>query len=125
MPKAEATYLEAIGLPPTKESVAQLEVFAEALRIFASRNAAYGDVWKQYGALSNLLSVARKVDRLMHSWWEGKGAPAMHKDSLDDAIDNINYTAFFIRNAREGNITGSAPVRPVDELAERRATQET
>lgn len=102
------------GVPDTPEVRKQLEVFVEALRIFESRNAAYGDVWMQYGALSNLLSVARKVDRTMEAWWHDSPGelPVMHKDALDDAIDLINYAVFFIRNARDGNVTGCAPDRP-------------
>lgn len=91
----------------------QAAVFGKCLEIFESRTSAYGEVWKQYGALSNLLSAARKIDRLMEMWWRGDGSvPAIHKDALDDAIDAMNYLAFFVRNATEGNLTGSVPVRP-------------
>jgi hypothetical protein len=88
----------------------------EALRIYNSREQSYGSVWRQYGALSNLLSVARKVDRLMHAWWHQPDGPYTHKDSLDDAYDGINYVCFFIRNVLDGNMTGSAPERPADRI---------
>ena len=85
-----------------------------AVRLMAERTTAYGLVWKQYGALSNLLSAARKIDRLMNIWWFATEdqPPALHKDALDDAMDAINYLGFFIQNAREGNILGTAPKRP-------------
>lgn len=104
--------LEGNGIQPTEENAMQLIVFLQALRTYDSRTSAYGQVWKQYGALSNLLSVARKTDRIMSSWWHEEGEkPVLHKDNLDDAIDLLNYTAFFIRNAREGNLTGEQPER--------------
>jgi hypothetical protein len=93
----------------------QSEVFEKCLEINEDRSAAYGDVWRNYGAVSNLLSAARKVDRLMETWWDGLingTAPGIHKDALDDAYDAINYLAFFIRNATDGNFTGERPERP-------------
>lgn len=92
----------------------QTQVFDDAMAIYASRTEAYGEIWQQYGALSNLLNASRKVARLMSVWWDSQyegsiGLPALHKDALDDAFDAINYLAFFIRCAREFNITGSRP----------------
>lgn len=85
------------------------EVLDEALRIYVERSQSYGQVWTHYGARANLLNAARKIDRLMESWWRGEGIPALHKDNLDDAIDAINYLTFFIRCARDGNLTGGKP----------------
>lgn len=109
-------FLEANGLPYNADNTEQLKVMVQALAIYDGRRAAYGEVWRNYGALSNLLSMARKTDRLMESWWHGdtNSPPALHKDGLDDAFDQLNYTCFFIRNARVGNITGTAPERPDD-----------
>ena len=53
----------------------------------------------------------------METWWQapsGLHVPTIHKDSLDDAFDMINYATFFIRNVREGNISGRRPMRPGD-----------
>ena len=88
-----------------------MEVFEEATGLYVVRSRSYGQVWRNYGALSNLLSAARKVDRTMETWWHQQ-TPVMHKDALDDAMDAINYLNFFVRNAREGNITGQTPDRP-------------
>lgn len=82
------------------------QVLMEALRLHSDRSLSYGNVWRKYGALANLLNAARKADRLMHSWWHGSGVPALHKSNLDDAFDMINYITFFIRDAKKGNITG-------------------
>ena len=84
----------------------------EALNIYRQRGLSYGEVWRQYGATANLVQAARKIDRLMEMWWHNPdGAVALQKDALDDAFDALNYLVFFIRLARDGNITGSAPDR--------------
>lgn len=111
--------LDEMGVEPTSDNVEQLTVFLQALMVYHGRTGAYGQVWKQYGALSNLLSVARKADRLMSVWWHSQHRPTdrvplLHKDHLDDAIDLLNYCVFFVRNARALNITGEAPDRPED-----------
>ena len=91
----------------TKSNAEHFHVLMECLCVHEGRTKAYGTVWKRYGALSNLLSAARKVDRLMEIWWRKGGSPQMlHKDALDDALDGINYLVFMIRNARNGNLTG-------------------
>jgi hypothetical protein len=92
-------------------------VLIDAERIYEERSLVYGDVWKQYGALNNLVRAATKIDRLMAIWWHNQDdfegfVTALHKDGLDDAYDAINYLAFFVRCAKNGNVTGSAPVRP-------------
>lgn len=106
--------LELHGIAYNEETSAHMRLMLECVRVYDSRAKSYGEVWKQYGALSNLLSVARKVDRLMGSWWfRGKGVtPALHKDSLDDAVDLVNYALFFMRNAVSGNLVGHKPERP-------------
>lgn len=105
--------LDAFGLVRNEDNLHQLKVMMEAVETYAQRSEIYGQLWQQYGALSNLLSVARKADRLMGEWWHTNGAPpSMHKDALDDAIDLLNYTTFFIRNARVMNLFGSRPPRP-------------
>jgi hypothetical protein len=107
--------LAAFGVEPTTEVQDQLLVFLTALKIFDERDKVYGDTWTTYGGLNNLLRAATKVDRSMEVWWHDSshnGNPLMHKDNLDDAIDAINYLAFFIRCVRSGNITGSPRQRP-------------
>lgn len=107
--------LEWLGFQPSEELEEQFQVLVEALHIYHERSASYGEVWKQYGARSNLLQVARKADRLMECWWfNPDGAVALHKDALDDGFDMINYMTFFIRNARAANLDGTAPERPDD-----------
>jgi hypothetical protein len=100
-------------------AVKHAQTLDEAASVMLHRTTAYGLVWRRFGALSNLLNSARKVERLMEAWWhhqddyevvgdDGIPRPLLHKDALDDAFDAINYLAFFIQCARQGNITGEA-----------------
>lgn len=114
--------LDDVGVEPNPENIAHLMVFMEALRVYDQRSRSYGMVWQQYGALSNLINASRKVDRLMAVWWSGakqiigRGQlPAIHKDYVDDAVDALNYLAFFLRNVRNHNFTGTTPTRPTME----------
>jgi hypothetical protein len=105
--------LELNGIPYTDDTAEQMAVFIDCMRLYDDRSKSYGQAWKQYGGLANLQSAARKVDRLMESWWH-RGEGSLHKDGLDDAFDGINYFVFFIRMIRLGRVTGKAPKRPTN-----------
>lgn len=107
------TILRCAGYEPDANLAEHLDVFLRCMDKYVERSASYQEVWRQYGAMSNLLNAARKVDRMMASWWfEDGSTPIMHKDNLDDAEDGINYLVFFMRNAAHGNIIGDHPERP-------------
>lgn len=101
-------------------AVEHAQVLKEALDVMVQRSASYGAIWRQYGALNNLVRAATKVDRAMEVWWRNGGPTEMHKDVLDDPMDAINYLAFFIALARSLDITGTPPERPVDMVARQR-----
>lgn len=90
----------------TEDNEDQFHVFREALSVYEQRSAIYGDVWQRYGALNNLVRAATKIDRLMAIWYHTDHKPTASTGTLDDAIDALNYLVFFIRLAREGNVTG-------------------
>lgn len=97
-------YLAAmLGYEPNEESVEQLKVFEEALLIHAERTKSYGVVWREYGSRSPLLSAAKKMARLMKTFWDGRGHTVDGKAQVDDAYDLLNYTAFFVRLHEEEN----------------------
>lgn len=108
--------LDLMGVDLTDDNREHLDVLLECFDLYTARSENYGQVWKNYGALNNLVRSASKVDRLMETWWHGRppesAHPAMHKDSLDDALDAVSYLTFFIRSARAGNLTGTPPERP-------------
>lgn len=93
---------EAVGLEPLPTTVAQAEVFIEALRLFDQRNNGphgYRDLWKTYGWRDSLLHLRSKLRRVL-TRFDDQGAA---ERDLDDAFDLLNYTTFFIRNVRDGN----------------------
>lgn len=103
-----------------RAAVEHAQGLEDAASVMLHRTASYGLAWQRYGALSNLVNAARKVERLMGIWWDGnKGEiPALHKDALDDAVDAINYLQFFISCAKEGNLTGERRQLPTSEKEE-------
>lgn len=109
-----------LGLPAehARAAVEHAQGLEDAASVMLHRTASYGLAWQRYGALSNLVNAARKVERLMGIWWDGnKGEiPALHKDALDDALDAINYLQFFITCARDGNLTGNRRELPDEDL---------
>lgn len=129
--------------PPDMENHDLHEHMQELARIFdvyVERNGKYKGVWRQYGALANLVRAAQKVDRLMSVWWhevqpecnrpehqDGHHGPdcfleatrvPLDSEDLDDALDAINHLLFFVRCAREGNLFGTPPERPGDRWSE-------
>lgn len=101
-----------LGMLPVEQAQAAFlhaQTLDEASRVMLNRTLSYGTVWERQGALKNLLKAETKMGRLMAAWFANEGEyPALHKDALDDALDLINYVAFFIQCARAGNITGDA-----------------
>ena len=111
--EALANVFDQYGLDLTEENFEHFQVMMDVLKLYDERTIVYGQVWKNYGALNNLVRAATKIDRLMATWWhETMDIPPMHKDSLDDAYDAINFLLFFMRCAKEMNITGQPPERP-------------
>ena len=81
-----------------------LSVFILALQKFNERNAVRGGLWKRSGWRMNLTFVKSKATRLWSMFGEGKGEPDL---SLDDAVDLLNYVAFFIITYDRGDEHGT------------------
>lgn len=105
-----------LGIPYNASTAEHLEVMLEALQIHAQRTELYGDQWRESGALSNIDNAVRKTKRQRKQMDSamyaadidvGYGQSALAKGSDDDAIDAINYCTFFVRNIRNGNISGT------------------
>jgi len=99
-------FLQANGIEPTPDMCQQLSIFIEAVALYQERDKQYGPVWRKYGALSNLLRSAAKVERMIELWWKNPNDEQLHKEPLDDAYDLMNYVAFFVRNVGAGNLRG-------------------
>ncbi len=74
---------------------AVVNVYMEAVNVYLERNKKYEDGWREAGWETHRDQMRHKLGRLLRTYEGGE-------DGLDDAIDLINYTAFFIIQAREG-----------------------
>jgi hypothetical protein len=93
--------MDRVNWDPTNEQLESdmddlKEIFGEALEKFKERNETYKDGWRTSGAHSHLEQMKHKVKRLLNTY-DGEGG-----EDLDDAIDLLNYTAFFIIQHRQG-----------------------
>lgn len=71
----------------------QLAIFDDAQLIYIKRSKERGQMWKEMGiddAVHHLKSKAERVFVLHHN----------DMDAEDDALDLINYAAFFLRHKR-------------------------
>ena len=86
------------NLPATEAE--QLLVLQEAFEKFQERNKKYKDLWKKGGWRDSAHHIRSKSERIVHLLSE----PSDDSDAelfIEDAIDLINYAAFFVRNVRE------------------------
>jgi len=126
-----ARALESLGLPERAaeddDNIEHMDLLGNVMVKYFVRNQKYKGTWQQYGALSQLVRAAQKVDRLMAVWWydiDEDRVPLAEED-LDDAEDAINHLLFFMRCARAGNLTGVLPNRPdIDSKAFQKLTVE-
>jgi hypothetical protein len=93
------------------------EVFAEAARLFASKNASYQDSWRDQGWRGNVARVMEKAKRIRSLLWRPSvllnGSKEHPRETL---MDVINTCAFAIINMDDGVEWGegvdSKPVAP-------------
>jgi hypothetical protein len=96
-----------LGHEPSPSNIEQMQVYLDAFDVFLERNSRYEDLWRDYGWMDNLTHVRSKALRLVRKFWRNN-APEANDNMLDDAVDLINYTAFFIRNYCDRNKWGRA-----------------
>lgn len=95
----------------------QLRVLLLAAEVYAERNVKYKDNWKRMGWRGMLVRVRERAERMWDDFWD-QSEPDVNERILypprdaDDAIDLINFAAFFVRAVREGNRDGSWWGRP-------------
>lgn len=82
---------------PTISMAEQMLTMMSALEIFQERDKRYKGLWRGDGAMDSAMHVHSKAARVRQAGLDGPPA------ALDDAHDIINYAAFYIRNAQEGN----------------------
>lgn len=74
----------------------QAECFATALILMHERNEEVHDAWRAVGYLGQLLALYGKATRLMNNLWWHK-SKGRSENPLDNAVDALNYAAFFMR----------------------------
>jgi hypothetical protein len=94
--------LDLLGYSERDDVRLQLGVLLRALDIYAERNIRYHDNWRRSGWRGVLVRIRERTDRLWDVWWERSQRSAQ---DADDALDLINFAAFFIRATGYGETT--------------------
>lgn len=95
--------------PLDRMEIEQAMVFIEALKIYADRNVKYRDNWRRMGWRGLLIRIRERSDRLWDTFWSGVAwkpdgvmdEPGDRMIDADDALDLINFAAFFVRQTRD------------------------
>jgi hypothetical protein len=107
--------LDALGLDKDDPALQkQMAILADALMIYDERNEKYHDNWKRMGWRGTLVRLRERAERLWDSYWNADDLGDLEAEmyvprDVDDALDMINFVAFFIRgmNGRETTRDGS------------------
>lgn len=103
----------------------QFRVLVRALRVYKKRNEKYRDNWKRMGWRGQLIRIRERAERLWDEFWDKEdyakeremdraralvnGVDTDYEDEpyeVDDAIDLINFAAFFVRATEAYNRDG-------------------
>jgi hypothetical protein len=103
-----------LGIEGDNTYVEQAKVFISALLLYHDRNQETKDAWKAVGFLGNLMSFHGKSLRLMNSLWWISNPEGRSEKPIDNALDGINYAAFFTRayvaDDERGNQSGGEAI---------------
>lgn len=98
---AGSEFLQDCGLDGKEAEVEQLRIFVEALGIYADRDAARGEAWREFGTEDKAHHIRSKAARISAGIGRVNIGSIKITDLVDEALDIINYAAFFVRQARE------------------------
>jgi len=84
----------------------QARMLTAAFALYLERDEVTPDAWKSAGYLGNLLALKGKVNRLMASLWYKVAPNGNAEKPIDNALDAINYAAFFARLYEAGDERG-------------------
>lgn len=89
-------------------------VFDEAMALFRTKNADYGDAWRERGWMGNLSRIGEKAQRLQTTLWHDRpvGFTVADETARETVIDIINACAFFIVNWDQGRRWGTEATLP-------------
>lgn len=102
--------------PLDRMEIEQAMVLIEALKLYSQRNTKYRDNWRRMGWRGLLIRIRERSDRLWDTFWTGVAWKDPERDAddsqfqreidADDALDLINFAAFFVRQARMADEEG-------------------
>lgn len=99
-----------LGFRISPEEEAHLKVLIRALHKYHVRDAQHRGLWRYFGAIDSAFQGRAKATRTYNNaiFLLRLGQEEWPKDfdPFDDAIDMINYGAFFLRSIDEGNYGG-------------------
>lgn len=99
MAEAENVYVSSIeyilaehDIDPTEDVLAQFDVFMDALNVYYEREQQHGSTWKEFDTADAAHHVKHKAARMANM-------AGREEVDTDEALDAINYAAFFVRHA--------------------------
>lgn len=87
--------------PLVRMEKAQAVTLIEALQVYCDKNVKYKDNWRRMGWRGLLARIRERSDRLWDTFWMGVNWKSEGVIDADDAIDLINFAAFFVRQTRD------------------------
>lgn len=85
----------------------QAKVFEAALNIMAAKTKGYGNAWQDQGWMGNLARIMSKTSRLKNMLWQSFDMQSAEESTQDTLLDQINLSAFMVRNMAAGNRWGN------------------
>jgi hypothetical protein len=86
-----------------EDDLEQLEVMVEAFLLYLEKNGKYANLWKEGGHMDSAHHVRHKGARVgMLATQPLAAPPNKPQEFIEDALDLINYSCFFVRNVRDG-----------------------
>lgn len=96
-------FLNYCNVEATDDLRQQVGIFVDCLQLRQERGKRYGDTWKRRGYKGSLWMMDHKMLRLDEQWMRNTPEEP-EATEMDDALDLINYTCFFIQNAIAGRV---------------------
>lgn len=98
--------LAELGLPTNDSMVAQMVIVAEALALFDERSSLRGNLWREFPPTDKVTHLTSKLARIRMGEEVLASGVSVKPDAIqslaDEALDMINYAAFYVRQRRDG-----------------------
>lgn len=91
-------FLEAHNIEAKPTMRAQMSILMQAMSIFQDRERTRQEVWKEYGPADKAMHIRSKAARIAKIT---ELDDVDNRDGVDEALDLINYAAFYVRQVEE------------------------